>query len=170
MIIIVVIKRSIPVFWLVLTHTAITENPMARLTEMAATQRESLESLDCPEFQSGAFVPPRPMKQCRVALISSAGLMKRKDDNVAGNSADYRTIEHSWPDRDLLINHVSVNFDRTAFAEDINAVFPREILRQMAEEKLIDEVSSKHYSFMGCLLYTSPSPRDGLLSRMPSSA
>ena len=26
----------------------------------------------------------------------------------------------------------------------------------------------RHYSF--CLLYTSPSPRDGLLSRMPSSA
>ena len=24
--------------------------------------------------------------------------------------------------------------------------------------------------FVGCLLYTSPSPRDGLLSRMPSSA
>ena len=24
--------------------------------------------------------------------------------------------------------------------------------------------------FRGCLLYTSPSPRDGLLSRMPSSA
>ena len=26
------------------------------------------------------------------------------------------------------------------------------------------------YILMGCLLYTSPSPRDGLLSRMPSSA
>ena len=25
-------------------------------------------------------------------------------------------------------------------------------------------------NFKGCLLYTSPSPRDGLLSRMPSSA
>ena len=25
-------------------------------------------------------------------------------------------------------------------------------------------------SYMDCLLYTSPSPRDGLLSRMPSSA
>ena len=25
-------------------------------------------------------------------------------------------------------------------------------------------------SHLGCLLYTSPSPRDGLLSRMPSSA
>ena len=27
-----------------------------------------------------------------------------------------------------------------------------------------------YYDYMGCLLYTSPSPRDGLLSRMPSSA
>ena len=26
------------------------------------------------------------------------------------------------------------------------------------------------YRYNGCLLYTSPSPRDGLLSRMPSSA
>ena len=26
------------------------------------------------------------------------------------------------------------------------------------------------YFFIPCLLYTSPSPRDGLLSRMPSSA
>ena len=26
------------------------------------------------------------------------------------------------------------------------------------------------YHYLGCLLYTSPSPRDGLLSRMPSSA
>ena len=27
-----------------------------------------------------------------------------------------------------------------------------------------------HHQFTNCLLYTSPSPRDGLLSRMPSSA
>ena len=31
-----------------------------------------------------------------------------------------------------------------------------------------DTVLGKIYKF--CLLYTSPSPRDGLLSRMPSSA
>ena len=28
----------------------------------------------------------------------------------------------------------------------------------------------KYAQIIGCLLYTSPSPRDGLLSRMPSSA
>ena len=30
-----------------------------------------------------------------------------------------------------------------------------------------DGIDTRNY---GCLLYTSPSPRDGLLSRMPSSA
>ena len=31
-------------------------------------------------------------------------------------------------------------------------------------------VISFYHDFRTCLLYTSPSPRDGLLSRMPSSA
>ena len=35
------------------------------------------------------------------------------------------------------------------------------------EMKAIESVYQRH---KGCLLYTSPSPRDGLLSRMPSSA
>ena len=33
-----------------------------------------------------------------------------------------------------------------------------------------DELKKKMDSISSCLLYTSPSPRDGLLSRMPSSA
>ena len=32
------------------------------------------------------------------------------------------------------------------------------------------EVVGNKYRTHSCLLYTSPSPRDGLLSRMPSSA
>ena len=31
-------------------------------------------------------------------------------------------------------------------------------------------VATEDERYYGCLLYTSPSPRDGLLSRMPSSA
>ena len=34
----------------------------------------------------------------------------------------------------------------------------------------LDIDNSNGAVFLGCLLYTSPSPRDGLLSRMPSSA
>ena len=33
-----------------------------------------------------------------------------------------------------------------------------------------DNFNDIRIEYMGCLLYTSPSPRDGLLSRMPSSA
>ena len=41
-----------------------------------------------------------------------------------------------------------------------------------AEMELLANASQKiHFVYKGtCLLYTSPSPRDGLLSRMPSSA
>ena len=45
-------------------------------------------------------------------------------------------------------------------------------LRYLDPEILTKDLSSKfdgHY-LDTCLLYTSPSPRDGLLSRMPSSA
>ena len=37
-------------------------------------------------------------------------------------------------------------------------------------EKLQKELSKNKTKVYFCLLYTSPSPRDGLLSRMPSSA
>ena len=40
------------------------------------------------------------------------------------------------------------------------------------KNKMLNEFVSKYIlaAPYGCLLYTSPSPRDGLLSRMPSSA
>ena len=37
-------------------------------------------------------------------------------------------------------------------------------------EKWVDSVVRVERHSESCLLYTSPSPRDGLLSRMPSSA
>ena len=44
---------------------------------------------------------------------------------------------------------------------DVPAIFKLEVL----ETEELEEKKRSH-----CLLYTSPSPRDGLLSRMPSSA
>ena len=41
--------------------------------------------------------------------------------------------------------------------------------KELTPEKIIPIVKS-HIETNTCLLYTSPSPRDGLLSRMPSSA
>ena len=42
---------------------------------------------------------------------------------------------------------------------------------QAFNQLMLSTVQSKDYQKLkNCLLYTSPSPRDGLLSRMPSSA
>ena len=41
---------------------------------------------------------------------------------------------------------------------------------ELADHPLIDVIIVGGRLFKHCLLYTSPSPRDGLLSRMPSSA
>ena len=40
----------------------------------------------------------------------------------------------------------------------------------LLKAKIIDRENDSDSIFYSCLLYTSPSPRDGLLSRMPSSA
>ena len=81
--------------------------------------------------------------------MSSAGLMRRGDANVRANAADYRSFGADVADRELLINHVSVNFDRSAFAEDVNSVFPRQLLNSLARDGAIGAASEQHYSFMG---------------------
>ena len=56
------------------------------------------------------------------------------------------------------------------------SVFLNSSIFSILKSKKIDEYTLEKIeevllsSDIGCLLYTSPSPRDGLLSRMPSSA
>ena len=67
---------------------------------------------------------------------------------------------------------------RTMRELDRNAIenigIPGMVLMENAARSFTDlleqEILSKNPEQMVCLLYTSPSPRDGLLSRMPSSA
>ena len=51
---------------------------------------------------------------------------------------------------------------------DINSQFEM-VIDKIPDKRLFDSVTDFLYSMI-CLLYTSPSPRDATLSRMPSSA
>ena len=57
---------------------------------------------------------------------------------------------------------------------DTDAIIPKQFLKSIKRsgfgQNLFDEWRYLDHGEPGCLLYTSPSPRDGLLSRMPSSA
>ena len=57
----------------------------------------------------------------------------------------------------LELRQITVSFDGFLALRDLNLSLQSGELRAVIGPN-------------GCLLYTSPSPRDGLLSRMPSSA
>jgi D-proline reductase (dithiol) PrdB len=66
----------------------------------------------------------------RVAIVSSAGLVVRGENPFRGRDPDYRVIPAEIKPDELLISHISINFDRTGFQEDWNVVFPLDRLRE----------------------------------------
>ena len=56
------------------------------------------------------------------------------------------------------------------FKKTISSVSPTAKVPVLVDEELAIWDTLAIAEYVACLLYTSPSPRDGLLSRMPSSA
>ena len=52
----------------------------------------------------------------------------------------------------------------------VSAYLRQQVVNGIYLEYDHEELKKIRQAVMSCLLYTSPSPRDGLLSRMPSSA
>jgi D-proline reductase (dithiol) PrdB len=122
---------------------------VTRLTDLPPAQARRLAELECPEFQTRPFVSGPPLAQRRVAIVSSAGLVVRGENPFRGRDPDYRAIPAATKPADLLISHISINFDRTGFQEDWNVVFPLDRLNELAAEGAIGSVAATHYSFMG---------------------
>ena len=122
---------------------------MTRLTDLPPAQAKRLAELECPDFATRPWVTGPPLSQRRVAIVSSAGLVVRGESPFRGRDADYRVIPAATKADELLISHISINFDRTGFHEDWNVVFPLDRLRELAAEGMIGGVASTHYSFMG---------------------
>ncbi len=122
---------------------------MTRLTDLPAGQAKRLAELECPDFSTRPWVAGPPLSERRVAIVSSAGLVRRGENPFRGRDADYRAIPSDTTAADLLISHISINFDRTGFQEDRNVVFPLDRLRDLEREGAIGSVADTHYSFMG---------------------
>ena len=93
----------------------------------------------------------------------------------------YDNVQYTTPGKDKKYILMTVNFNRSTLqnqgaAQDYysgviqcNVYVPKSAgtsVLSAISEAVIDGLTSVN----ACLLYTSPSPRDGLLSRMPSSA
>jgi D-proline reductase (dithiol) PrdB len=124
---------------------------MARLSDFPAPEREHhLQKIrELPDFGPTPFVAGPPLGRRRVAIVTTSGLHARGDRPFDIGAADYRVISGDMPAAELVMSHVSVNFDRSGFQEDVNVVFPMDRLRELESDRVIGSVSGFHYSFMG---------------------
>ena len=122
---------------------------MTRLTDLPPDQAKRLAEVECPEFETRPWLTGPALSRCRVAIVSSAGLVVRGEDPFRGRDPHYHAIPATMRPEDLLCSHISINFDRTGLREDRNVAFPVDRLRELAAEGTIGSVAGTHYSFMG---------------------
>jgi D-proline reductase (dithiol) PrdB len=122
---------------------------MVRLSDLPPDYAENLRNLEVPQFDSTPWVPGPDLKTARIAIVSTAGLHRASDPKFAGGSGDYRILPADLDYSELTQSHVSINFDRSGFQQDVGVVFPLEHLKQMAADGEIGSVAQWHYSFMG---------------------
>ena len=122
---------------------------MARLNQMPEPMRTHVADLPCPQFDTTPWTAGTKLEEQRVAIVSTAGLHKRGDRPFQGIDGDYRIIPGGTMANELVMTHVSTNFDRTGFQQDWNVAFPLDRLRELADEGIIGSMADYHYSFMG---------------------
>ncbi len=122
---------------------------MARLTDLHAAAQARLRELDCPAFDTTPWVSGPRLPSRKAALISSAALVRRGEAAFISGDAGWRQIPHDARADEILMSHVSVNFDRTGFMLDLDVVLPRRRLDELVAAGHLGSVARTHYSFMG---------------------
>src|SRR5258706_13174321 len=124
---------------------------MARLSDLPEWERHHhLDKISAlPDYGVTPYVSGPPLNQRRVAIVTTAGLHVLGDRPFEVGSADYRVIPGDAPASGVVMSHISVNYDRSGFQEDINVVFPLARLRELQTAGEIGSISDFHYSFMG---------------------
>jgi D-proline reductase (dithiol) PrdB len=128
---------------------------MVRLADLPESDQDNmLKKIPLlPQLPGRPWVEGPALSKRRVAIITTAGLHLRSDSpfGAGGAPTDYRVIPGDVSGNDLVMSHLSVNFDRSGFQEDWNVVFPLDSLRKLAVEGVIGAVAAFHYSFMGAV-------------------
>ena len=122
---------------------------MVRLGDLDEFERAHLEAKECEPFDSKPWTEGPPLRERRVALVTTAGLHRRGDSAFSMVDLSYRVIPGDVSVEDLSMSHSSVHFDRSGFREDANLVFPLDRLRELGREGAIGSVARFHYSLMG---------------------
>ena len=122
---------------------------MARIEDIPEPTRTNVLALECPTYEHRPWVAGPPLAERRVAIVTSAALHDRREAPFQPGSAEYRELSGSLTSGDILMSHVSINFDRTGFQRDLNVVYPIDRLRELAAQGVIGSVADTHFAMMG---------------------
>ena len=122
---------------------------MVHLNEMPEKIRDIIVNQELAPFETAPWVEGPALSERRIALIATSGLHRRDDKPFVPDSGEYRIIPDDTDMDDLVMSHISTNFDRTGFYRDLNVAFPIDRLHELRDDGVIGSVASRHFSFMG---------------------
>lgn len=122
---------------------------MARIEDIPQPTRDNILALASPELPGSPWIQPKPLAQSRIAILTSAALHRRSEMPLPAGTAEFRELPAALTPADILMSHISINFDRAGFQRDINVAYPIDRLRDLARAGLVGAVADTHYSVMG---------------------
>lgn len=91
------------------------------------------------------------LNKANIAIVSAAGVHRKDQDpfNISDELGDltYRLMDGDTTGSDLMVTHH--HYDHSDADQDVNVVFPIDILRELADEGFIGGLASKHIGYMG---------------------
>jgi D-proline reductase (dithiol) PrdB len=105
----------------------------------------------------------KPIAQCKLALMSSGGMLYRDQPRFHREDASYRHIPKNARRDELSVWHFG--YPTADAARDPNCVFPLERLREFESEGIIGELADPAFSFMGGI-YSARKVREELAPRI----
>ena len=129
---------------------------MPRLESLTEQQRDMLVAGPSSEHEDSPWTKrSKPLSECKVGLVTTAGLHVRGDDPFTtaknGGDASFRIIPRLTDPSDIVQSHTSIGFDRTSIYKEINITFPIDRLNELVALGKIGSLSDNYYSFMGAL-------------------
>jgi D-proline reductase (dithiol) PrdB len=123
---------------------------MPRLDTLSDLSRNSILALPVDRNEAAPFTPlSKPLSDCTVGLVTSAGLHCRDDEPFRKFDPGYRVIPADADLSELVVSHTSIGFDRVPMQQDLNVVFPLDRVRELAGRGAVGAVGLYGYSFMG---------------------
>ncbi len=104
---------------------------MAHVDDIPEPTRSAILALDVPAAESRPFVAGPKLAERRVAIVTSAALHPRGEAPFPAGSAEFRPLPARLAMRDIVMSHVSINFDRAGWSRDGNVAYPIDRLREL---------------------------------------